>query len=41
MTMFHLLKIRTSIDKFRTEKDKVTFGLKYNNMEGSESATII
>ena len=27
--MFHLLKNRTSIDIFRTEKCKVTFGLKY------------
>ena len=27
--MFHLLKSRTSIDIFRTEKCKVTFGLKY------------
>ena len=27
--MFHLLKVRTSIDIFRTEKCKVTFGLKY------------
>ena len=27
--MFHLLKIRTSIDVFSTEKCKVTFGLKY------------
>ena len=27
--MFHLLKIRTKIDIFRTEKCKVTFGHKY------------
>ena len=27
--MFHLLESRTSIDIFRTEKCKVTFGLKY------------
>ena len=27
--MFHLLKSRTSIDIFRTEKCKVTFVLKY------------
>ena len=27
--MFHLLKIKTSIDIFSTEKCKVTFGLKY------------
>ena len=27
--MFYLLKIRTSIDTFRNEKCKVTFGLKY------------
>ena len=29
MAMFHLLKIRTSINIFSTEKCKVTFGLKY------------
>ena len=29
MTMFHLLKIRTSIDIFKSEKCKVTFGLEY------------
>ena len=29
MTMFHLLKIRTSIDIFKNEKCKVTFGLEY------------
>ena len=29
MTMFHLLKIRTSIDIFENEKCKVTFGLEY------------
>ena len=29
MAMFHLLKIRTSVDIFSTEKCKVTFGLKY------------
>ena len=28
--MFHLLKSRTSIDIFRGEKCKVTFGLKYS-----------
>ena len=27
--MFHLLKIRTSIDIFSTEKRKATFDLKY------------
>ena len=27
MGMFHLLKIRTSIDIFKNEKCKVTFGL--------------
>ena len=27
--MFHLLKIRTSIDIFKNEKCKVTFGLEY------------
>ena len=31
MTMFHLLKIRTSIDIFKNEKCKVTFGLEYIN----------
>ena len=30
--MFHLLKSRTSIDIFRTEKCKATFGLKYSNL---------
>ena len=29
MGMFHLLKIRTSIDIFKNEKCKVTFGLEY------------
>ena len=29
MAMFHLLKIRLSIDIFRNEKCKVTFGLEY------------
>ena len=29
MAMFHLLKIRSSIDLFKNEKCKVTFGLKY------------
>ena len=29
MAMFHLLKIRTSIDMFKNEKCKVTFGLEY------------
>ena len=29
MAMFHLLKIRTSIDIFKSEKRKVTFGLEY------------
>ena len=29
MTMFQLLKIRTSIDIFKNEKCKVTFGLEY------------
>ena len=29
MAMFHLLKIRTSIDIFKNEKCKVTFGLVY------------
>ena len=32
--MFHLLKSRTSIDLFRTEKCKVTFGLKYTFIIG-------
>ena len=30
MAMFHLLKIRTSIDIFKNEKCKVTFGLEYS-----------
>ena len=29
MATFHLLKIRTSIDIFKNEKCKVTFGLEY------------
>ena len=29
MAMFHLLKIRTSIDILKNEKCKVTFGLEY------------
>ena len=29
MAMFPLLKIRTSIDIFKNEKCKVTFGLEY------------
>ena len=29
MAMFHLLKIRTSIEIFKNEKCKVTFGLEY------------
>ena len=29
MAMFHLLKIRTSIDVFKNERCKVTFGLEY------------
>ena len=29
MAMFHLLKIRTSVDIFKNEKCKVTFGLEY------------
>ena len=29
MAMFHLPKIRTSIDIFKNEKCKVTFGLEY------------
>ena len=29
MAMFHLLKIRTSIDIFKNEKCKITFGLEY------------
>ena len=29
MPMFHLFKIRTSIDIFKNEKCKVTFGLEY------------
>ena len=33
MAMFHLLKIRTSIDIFKKEECKVTFGLEYINGE--------
>ena len=29
MVMFHLLKTRTSVDIFKNEKCKVTFGLEY------------
>ena len=29
MAMFHLLKIRTSLDIFKNEECKVTFGLEY------------
>ena len=29
MAMFHLLKIRTSLDIFQNEKCKVTFGFEY------------
>ena len=29
MAMFHLLKIRTSIDIFKNEKCNATFGLEY------------
>ena len=29
MAMLHLLKIRTSIDRFKNEKCKVTLGLEY------------
>ena len=29
MAMFRLLKIRTSVDIFKNEKCKVTFGLEY------------
>ena len=32
MAMSHLLKIRTSIDIFKNEKCKVSFGLEYINM---------
>ena len=32
MAMFHLLKIRTSIDIFKNEKCKVTFGLEYSSI---------
>ena len=31
MAMFYLLKIRTSIDIFKNEKCKVTFGLEYTS----------
>ena len=33
MAMFHLLKIRTSIDEFKNEKCKVTFGLEYSLLD--------
>ena len=32
MAMFHLLKIRTSIDILENETCKVTFGLEYINL---------
>ena len=32
MAMFHLLKIRTSIDIFKNEKCKITFGLEYMSL---------
>ena len=35
--MFHLLKIRTRIDIFRTEKCKATFGLKYISRRNLDS----
>ena len=31
MAIFHLLKIRSSIEIFKNEKCKVTFGLEYIN----------
>ena len=34
MAMFHLLKIRTSVDIFKNEKCKVTFGLEYTSNVG-------
>ena len=40
MTMFYLLKIRTSIDIFRTEKCKVTFGLKYTFIHCSQVTVV-
>ena len=36
MAMFLLLKIRTSIDIFKNEKCKVTFGLEYINILRNE-----
>ena len=32
MAMYHMLKIRTSIDIFKNEKCKVIFGLEYISM---------
>ena len=35
IAVVHLLKIRTSIDIFGTEKCNVTFGLKYIHIKGN------
>ena len=35
MAVVHLLKIRTNIDIFGTEKCNVTFGLKYIHVKGN------
>ena len=35
IAVVHLLKIRTSIDIFGTEKCNVTFGLKYIHVKGN------
>ena len=37
MAMYHLLKIRTSMDIFKNEKCKVTFGLEYINVNALSS----
>ena len=39
--MFHLLKVRTSIDIFSTEMRNVTFGLKYIHVNAIEKATAL
>ena len=37
MAIFHLLKIRTSIDIIKNEKCKVTFGLEYSSNRRTDS----
>ena len=41
MAMFHWLKISTSIDIFKIEKCKVTFGLEYINILTIHSGTSV